>query len=135
MTRRPVWLRAVRFQFVGLVGIGVQLAMLYLLKEHAQLGTKTATLLAVETAIVHNFVWHEKWTWAPDAGGPWGRFVRFQLGTGLVTLLNNLVLMVVLVDVVHLHYLLANLMAIAAGAVLNFLLADRWVFRGPDQQG
>jgi len=127
--KTPLWLRAVRFQTVGLIGIGVQLLMLILLKEMLGLDPLVATLVAVETAIIHNFIWHERWTWASGAAGVAGRFARFQISTGLVTLVNNLVVMAVLVRVWHVHYVLANLLAISAGGVANFLLNDGWVFR------
>jgi putative flippase GtrA len=59
----PVAKRWLRFNFVGLVGVGVQLGMLALLVSGLHLGKLTATALAVETAVLHNFVWHELYTW------------------------------------------------------------------------
>ena len=106
--KSPLWLRAVRFQVVGLIGIGVQLGILALLKEKLGLDPLFATLVAVEAAIVHNFIWHEKWTWAVGGSDVGGRYIRFQLGTGLVTLINNLVVMALLVKLMNVQYLVAN---------------------------
>ena len=56
--------RWLKFNLVGTIGIGVQLGMLYLLTS---LGVDymLATALAVESAVLHNFLWHERFTW-PD---------------------------------------------------------------------
>ena len=74
----PRWMR---FNLVGAVGIGVQLAMLWLLTA---LGVPylMATALAVETAVLHNFLWHQRFTWADRSPGPASRLLRFNLTTG-----------------------------------------------------
>jgi len=61
-----------KFNFVGGIGIAVQFAALFLLKSVFNFNYLVATALAVETAVLHNFVWHERFTWvdrltpAPD---------------------------------------------------------------------
>ena len=62
--RWVVFRRWLKFNSVGAIGIGVQLSVLTLLAGHLGLNYLLATALAVETAVLHNFVWHEKWTWA-----------------------------------------------------------------------
>lgn len=127
--------RAVKFQAVGLAGIAVQLVALALLKSAAGLNYMLATALAVEVAVLHNFCWHERWTWAertrltPDAGSVARRLARFNLTTGLVSILSNLFLMRLLVGSLHLHYLLANMLAIAATFLANFLFSELFAFR------
>jgi putative flippase GtrA len=122
-----------RFYAVGAVGIGVQLAALAIFKSCLGLGYLTATALAVEAAILHNFFWHERWTWADRThslpAGRTGRLVRFHLTNGAVSILGNLALMQALVGRMHVPYLAANAIAIALCSVLNFLAADRLVFR------
>jgi putative flippase GtrA len=56
--------RWVKFNFVGGIGIGVQFAALFLLKSVLHFHYLIATVIAVEAAVVHNFVWHERFTWA-----------------------------------------------------------------------
>jgi dolichol-phosphate mannosyltransferase len=123
--------RWLKFHLVGALGIGVQLAALSLLAG-AGVGYLAATALAVEAAVVHNFVWHERMTWR-DRATPLlrqvlGRFLRFQMANGLISLLGNLLVMRLLVGVLHLPVLWANLGAIAACAALNFVVSDRLVF-------
>jgi dolichol-phosphate mannosyltransferase len=122
-----------RFYTVGAVGVGVQLAVLAFLKSGLHLDYLPATALAVEAAILHNFFWHERWTWADRtrslAAGRGGRLIRFHLTTGAVSILGNLVFTQALAGWMHVPYLVANAIAIALCSVLNFLAADQLVFR------
>ena len=51
------------FNFVGAIGIVVQLAALHFLIHRLRFHYLPATALAVEAAVLHNFIWHERWTW------------------------------------------------------------------------
>lgn len=127
--------RAVKFQAVGLIGVGVQLAALFFFKSVAGLDYMVATALAVELAVLHNFCWHERWTWVertrltPDAASVVRRLLRFNLTTGMVSILSNLFLMRLLAGSLHLHYLLANMLAIATTFLANFLFSELFAFR------
>lgn len=126
------FMRWIKFNLVGGVGIGVQLAALWLLTS-AGLPYLLATALAVEAAVLHNFLWHERFTWADRREGGMGeamaRLLRFNLTNGAVSIIGNLLLMRLLVGEVHLPPLVANLISVAVCAIANFLLADRWVYR------
>ena len=134
----PLWLRRwLRFNAVGAIGIVVQLAALAILKGRMQMEYLPATALAVEIAVLHNFIWHERWTWAERTGGKGGvrlfrlRLLRFNLSTGAVSIAANLLSMRVLVGGLHMQYLLANMLSIVAASFANFLLSDLFVFRPP----
>lgn len=130
------FVRWCKFNLVGAVGIGVQFLALVLLKSVLRLDYLTATAIAVESAIVHNFIWHERFTWADRVEVSWQssarRFLRFNMTTGLVSLIGNLALMRVMVGLGGMNYLVANAIAIALCSVANFLVSDRWVF-GPGE--
>jgi len=88
-------------------------------------------------------VWHEWWTWADGRFGGSGRFagfagpqrlarlVRFNLATGLISILGNLILMEILVEALGLPPLLGNAIAVGLLSVVNFIVSDRWVFTLP----
>ena len=122
-----------RFYAVGSAGIVVQLVALAFLKSGLHLDYLPATALAVEAAILHNFFWHERWTWADRtrslAAGRRGRLIRFHLTTGALSIAGNLVFMQALAGWMHVPYLPANGIAIALCSALNYLAADRVVFR------
>lgn len=129
MTLGARWLK---FNAVGLIGVGVQLAALALFAEVLRWHYLAATAAAVEVAVLHNFAWHEVWTWrdrGQDAGSRTGRLLRFHLGNGLVSLLANLVFMKILAGSLHVPLLPANLISIGIAALLNFAVSEWWVFR------
>ena len=127
--------RVAKFHAVGVLGVGVQLVALVFFKSLAGLHYMAATALAVEVAVLHNFCWHERWTWAertrrsPGVGLIFVRLLRFNLTTGMVSIGSNLVLMRLLVGTFHLHYLAANVLAIATTSLTNFLVSELFVFR------
>lgn len=129
---RLLFYRWLKFSAVGWLGVGVQLSTLTLLAGHFGVHYLVATALAVETAILHNFFWHERWTWGDRElrGAPrrFQRLLRFNLTSGSVSILGNVVFMSVFVGQFGLHYLVGNLASIASCAILNFMISDRLVF-------
>ena len=131
-----------KFNFVGGIGIGVQFAALFLLKSVLHFNYLAATAIAVEAAVVHNFVWHEQFTWvdrtkldrtkSDRVPFRWRRslprLLRFNLTNGAVSILGNLALMKVMVGQGHMNYLLANAIAITLCSLANFLVSETWVF-------
>jgi putative flippase GtrA len=129
--------QGIRFYTVGFGGVVLQLTALAALEKGLGLGYLPATAIAVELAILHNFLWHERWTWADrtrSARGKPGRFLRFHLANGVLSILGNVALMTVLVGRLRLPVIQANVMSIALCSALNFLAADRFVFRAPEPE-
>jgi putative flippase GtrA len=123
--------RWLRFNAVGAMGIAVQTGALALLKGGLHMDYLAATALAVEAAVLHNFVWHEHWTWKDRTAshrGAMGRLLRFNLSNGAISIAVNLVFMRVLVGGFDIPYMAANFTAIAAGSLANYLASDRLVF-------
>jgi putative flippase GtrA len=131
------WRRTLRrwlqYNLVGLIGIGVQLGMLEALTRLAHVPYLAATVLGVEAAVLHNFLWHERYTWSDRAsvglGQALARLARFNFTTGAISILGNVAMMRLLVGVAHLPYLPSNLLAICACGLVNFLVTDQYVFR------
>ena len=122
--------RWLKFNAVGAGGIVVQLAVLALLKSGLRLDYLAATACAVEAAVIHNYLWHERFTWADRASGSsWGRFLKFNFSTGLFSIVGNVLVMKGLVGGAHLNYFVANILTIATCSVVNFLVSDRFVFQ------
>jgi putative flippase GtrA len=124
----------IKFAIVGALGFLLQLLTLRLLIVLAHWSWPLATIAAVEGAVVHNFLWHERWTWVSRLGRPtWRdraeRFVRFNVTNGIASVAGNVAVMAVLVDGAHLPPVVANAIAVVVVSLLNFVFADRWVFR------
>jgi putative flippase GtrA len=92
-----------------------------------------ATLTAVETAVLHNFLWHRRWTWRDRAArslrGFLKQLARFHLLNGSTSLLGNAVTVALLVESFHLSVLTAGALAVGVCTVANFLWAHLVVFR------
>ncbi len=129
---RAVSHRCLIFYTVGAMGIAVQITVLFALAHCARLGYLLSTALGVEAAVLHNFAWHERWTWA-DRIGPHGsvlkRLLRFHIANGVVSLAGNVILMQFFVGHLGWSLLCANGLSIAICSVLNFVAGDRLVFR------
>ncbi len=125
--------RWLAFSSVGTMGFGVQFVTLLVLAGWLELNYLLATALAVELAILHNFFWHQRWTWADRGAASTrqaaARLARFNAGTGMTSIGGNLALMWVFVSLLGVHYAAANVLAVLALSVFNFLLCDRLVFR------
>ena len=90
MTRQ----RFAAFAGVGALGFVVQLSTLGVLTL-VGVSPVAATCLAVEAAILHNFVWHERLTWADRGHGSERvaeRLAKFNVSTGLTSILGSAVL-------------------------------------------
>jgi len=134
----PVWRTFARFNVVGAIGIVVQLSTLALLTSVGHVPYLPATVLAVSAAIVHNFVWHLRWTWRERSGSFGGAeraFVRFLMANGAVSLVGNIGTMALLSGIAGLPPVPSNVVAIAVTGLANFFVADRLVFWAPAVAG
>ena len=123
-------MRFLRFNGVGVAGFVLQLGILALLLA-AGVHYLLATALAVEAAILHNFLWHERWTWRdrPATGrGRLARLWRFHALNGVVSLVGNLALMRLFVGTFGLPAMPANLAAVLCCSLVNYYASDRLVF-------
>jgi len=124
--------RWARWGTVGTLGLGVQTVTLLALARIPGLHYLIATFMAVAGAIVHNFLWHERWTWAdrPSRGiaHRLTRLGRFTVVTGLMSIVGNVALTAAYVEHLGLPLLRANLLAVASISLLNFAAAHRLVF-------
>lgn len=124
------FVRWLKFNAVGAGGIGVQLAVLTALKSGLGLNYLLATALAVEAAVLHNFFWHDRFTWADrPTKDRLKRLLMFNLTTGLFSIGGNIVFTKLLVSV-GVGYLPADATSIALCSIINFALNDRMVFAG-----
>jgi len=122
-----------KFNLVGVAGFIFQTAALFVLTRTVpRVGYLAATALAVELAVLNNFVWHQRWTWRDRPSltkkQTLQRMAKFNATTGMVSLAGNLFLMSVLVGRFGLPILSANVVTVIACSLLSFFLADRFAF-------
>ena len=119
-----------KFNLVGAMGMIVQLAALALINRCIPGHYLFASAAAVEITVVHNFVWHLRYTWRDrrDGSARLTQLIRFHLSNGMVSLLGNLALMRILVAEAHIPVLASNSIAILCCSMVNFCLGDHWAF-------
>ena len=120
--------RVARFYAVGLIGVPVQLAVLALLVRGFGLDALISTAIAVEIALVHNFFWHERWTWRCSGPGWVQRLCKFHVTNGLISIVANVLVTGALIRL-GLPVLAANAIAIGTASVANYLSGEFFVFR------
>ena len=124
----------IKFNVVGVLGFALQAGALFVLTHNSHsISYLTATVLAVELAILNNFFWHQLWTWrdrpSSTVNETLRRLAKFNLTTGLVSIGGNLIFMSILVGRLGVAIVLANLISVLVCSLLNFILADRLAFR------
>jgi dolichol-phosphate mannosyltransferase len=124
-----LWGRFAVFNVVGCAGVLVQLAGLFVLTHLAGVHYLPATAAAVMLAVVHNYLWHRRWTWRDRGGAFTVTFARFALWNGTVSLVGNLGVMATLVTGAGVPPVAANVVAIGVCGLVNFWLGDAVVFR------
>src|SRR5256714_14893382 len=123
----------IRFNVVGVLGFALQTGALFVLTHGPRpVGYLAATAVAVELAVLNNFVWHQRWTWKDRPSATTGetlrRLVKFNITNGAVSLVGNVIFMSILVGRLGLPIAIAYVMSVTACAVCNFFLADRIAF-------
>lgn len=119
--------RFLRFGLVGLSGVFVDMAILYLLSDPTTLALPLtrSKIIAGEIAIFNNFIWNDAWTFADVSmkQQEWRqrlkRFLKFNLICLAGLMLNVLVLNLVFNFIIPNRYI-ANIIAIAIATIWNF---------------
>jgi putative flippase GtrA len=127
--------RWLKFNAVGALGICVQVLAVCFLDSALEINSLLATALAVEAAVLHNFFWHQHFTWGDRRAGAAGNCLRRLLGfnatTGAVSIAGNLFFVSLLLHEFHAPLLVANLLAVAACSLVTFTVSDKMIFRVP----
>lgn len=123
--------RIAAFLFVGASGFALQMGGVGWLCATGW-PLPAATAASVIAAVVHNFLWHERWTWA-DRGGDVAvrlrRFAGYLATTGATSVLSNVLFVAVLAGSCALPPWVAVSLAVVSTSVVNFLISDRLIFQ------
>ncbi len=128
--------RLMRFTVVAALGFAVQVVLVVLFADRWGWSLPVSTAASVEAAVLHNWAWHECWTWRRRVTGTHRlqRLVAFHAANGAISLLGNVACAEVLVRTTSLALPWRTLLSVALVGGLNFLVAERVVFRGRPAQ-
>lgn len=139
--------RYIKFGIVGLSGLVVNFAVLYVCHEFIFYEMESAYkrpyishAIAISLSTINNFCWNRLWTWSDrvktfEAEQTIGsvslslvavEFRQYVLATGFGSALQYVLAQLLSGTV---HYLLATFIAIVAASVTNFLANDKWTFK------
>ena len=119
--------RFLQFGLVGLSGVFVDMAILYLLSDVSTLGwgLTRSKIISSEVAVINNFLWNDLWTFRDISSQQVGwhnrirRFLKFNF-ICLFGIVLNILILNFLYNYLHINQYLANLIAIAIVTIWNF---------------
>jgi putative flippase GtrA len=116
--------RVAKFAVVGFIGILISTGVLYLLSRRLALPLVLSSGVAVELAVISNFLLNSSWTFASYPSLP--RFAKFNVAS-LAGLAVN-VAGVWLLSRFGLYLFAAELIGVAVGFAVNYLFSVLWVW-------
>ena len=140
----------VKFLIVGTFGFIVNTTALFLLYDtqvlplpakftswqifaitHPDARLFIASVLAVETSIISNFLWHENWTfrWRPKRGFMLFRFARFNV-VAILSPVIQVATVNILTPFFGIYYLISNAIGVLLGLTWNWIWNSRVIWRG-----
>ena len=121
--------RPLRFGVVGLSGIVVNSAILWVLVRGLQLAVPLGSVLATEVAILSNFLLNDRWTFRGARERSFmQRLLRFN-SVALGGMAITAGILTALASYTHLHLLIANVLAVGAATGWNYVVNSRWTWR------
>lgn len=126
------WKKVFKFGIVGISGIVVNQGLLIALKEFAGFSIPVASIIAIQLAILNNFLWNDIWTFR-DKGqqqklsNRWHRLAAFEAVSAGGAVINFVILNVFVFFQI-MDYQAANIIGILLGFIWNFLVNRRFTW-------
>ena len=121
----------IRYCCVGVIGTLVNLGAYLLLNKYFQIPLQVASLIALETSIVSNFLLNNFWTFKARSKklSILRRLVNFHIAAGISGILFYYLFFLLLTIVLGINEILSILLAITAGTLSNFTINSVWTWR------
>ena len=120
--------RIIKFGTIGFSGVIVNLGSLYILVQFFHISPKIAGAISIELSILNNYFWHSRWTFKDRGEKGVIGLIKYNIATIITSQAGNYIVYLLLLKT-GLHYILAEILGIGAGAIFNYLFANFWVFR------
>ncbi len=121
----------IKYCLVGLVGVVVNLGAYLLLNRYFQIPLQVASLIAIETSIVSNFLFNNYWTFKtrPKKLSVFRKLVNFHIAAGIAGLLFYYLFFLLLTTVLGINDVLSILLATTTGTISNYTINSLWTWR------
>ncbi len=125
------FIRLIKFGMVGGSGVVVNLGVVALLRFITELPLEIRSLLAIETAIITNFILNYHWTWKDRKSDASGHkrlvFIKFNTSSGLIAFIFNYLPLLLFVNLLGWNEDLSNIIGIGVASLANFLISHFWI--------
>ncbi len=120
----------IRFAIVGGSGTLVNLGVLSLCRYVVGLPHAIAAPIAIETSVINNFILNDRWTFKHSRVGSWvARLLKFHVSSAAGVLTQLAVSLGVYYEVGLHESVLAQIIGIVAGFILNYVISRKFVWR------
>ena len=119
-----------KYSLVGVSGVFVNLGLYLFLTRYYEISELVAPLIAIESALISNFILNNFWTFGKRITQSRIRvkFVKFHLVSGFSALINYSAFLTLFL-VFGLYDILANLIGIGLAAIVNYLINSNWTWK------
>ena len=119
-----------KYSLVGVSGVFVNLGLYLFLTRYYEISEVVAPLIAIESALISNFILNNFWTFGKRITQSRIRvkFVKFHLVSGFSALINYSAFLTLFL-VFGLYDILANLIGIGFAAIVNYLINSNWTWK------
>lgn len=124
--------RILSFQLIGWIGTAVNLFILWLCYDLLSWPLLVSGALAIEIAIIHNFIWYYCWTWNDRVSFTiqnfFTLFVRYNIVTAAIDFVIRLGILWILTEYVGIHYLISDVVGMFIAPLLKYITNDAYIF-------
>jgi dolichol-phosphate mannosyltransferase len=120
--------QTVNFCIVGAIGIVVNQGLLWFLTEIFGIYYLYSALMSIEMSILSNFILNDHFTFGGEKRDVTSRLLKYNL-TCIVGSVLNYILLWVFTDLLHVYYLISNLLGIVIAFAWNYSVSVKWVWK------
>jgi len=120
--------RMIKFSIVGVIGAGINTGFLWILTDLAGLYYLFSSVVAIEIAIMMQFMMNDRWTFRDRKTTDAGQFIKRIFKSNLWRsggLAVNVGVLYLFTAYIGVYYLLSNIFGIVCAFSLNYILESR----------
>lgn len=120
--------RMIKFLIVGVIGAGINTGFLWILTDLAGLYYLFSSVVAIEIAIMMQFMMNDRWTFRDRKTTDAGQFIKRIFKSNLWRsggLAVNVGVLYLFTAYIGVYYLLSNIFGIVCAFSLNYILESR----------
>jgi len=121
-------LRLIKFSIVGVIGAGINTGFLWVLTDVAGLYYLLSSVIAIEIAILLQFLMNDRWTFKEQKTQQVEQFITRIVKSNMWRsggLAVNISVLYLLTEYMGVYYLLSNIAGIICAFLLNYFLESR----------